>query len=298
MDLILSIGMAVFIGGILYYYLSLKQMQTHLYQRFQVWSEEMVRYPVEKRDQLKPFLFIIRPLSPLNSVIPFPGIRKIIARRLISANIPLTVNEFLTLKELSALGFVAGYFLMLGSWPKVNWMVALLVIGFLFPDLVLDNAIKKRRAEISRELPNVIDLLKLCVEAGMDFMLAVRRVVADYKPCAVTEELSYVIRQIQMGRSRTEALKQLAWRVDMPEVSSFVRALIQGHRMGTPIGEILKVQAEEIRLYRIMRAEEAAMKAPVKMLLPLLFFIMPVILIVVGGPILLEFIRGGVFKKF
>ena len=298
MELILPLTIAVFVGGVVYAYLYTRQRQTELQQRFKEWSEDIISYPIKGRDKLKPILYAIRPISVLNDLLPFAFIKRAISKQLITANLPITVNEFLALKELSAIVFVLSYFLIFTKWPGIELIGILLLVGFFFPDILLNDRIRKRKAEISRELPNVIDLLTLCVEAGMDFMLAVRRVVSDYKPCAVTEELAYVLRQIQMGRSRAEALKHFAWRVDMPEVSSFVRALIQGDRMGTPIGEILRVQAEEMRLYRIMKAEEAGMKAPIKMLLPLLFFIMPVILIVVAGPILLKFIRGGIFSGF
>jgi len=298
MELILPLTIAVFVGGVVYAYLYTRQRQTELQQRFKEWSEDIISYPIKGRDKLKPILYAIRPISVLNDLLPFAFIKRAISKQLITANLPITVNEFLALKELSAIVFVLSYFLIFTKWPGIELIGILLLVGFFFPDILLNDRIRKRKAEISRELPNVIDLLTLCVEAGMDFMLAVRRVVSDYKPCAVTEELAYVLRQIQMGRSRSEALKHFAWRVDMPEVSSFVRALIQGDRMGTPIGEILRVQAEEMRLYRIMKAEEAGMKAPIKMLLPLLFFIMPVILIVVAGPILLKFIRGGIFSGF
>ncbi len=298
MEFILALSIAAFVGGVVYAYLYMRQRDTELQRRFKKWSEDVVNYPVKGRDNLKVILYAIRPISALNDLLPLAFVKRAISRRLITANLPITVNEFLALKELSAVAFVLSYFLIFTKWPGIELIGILLLVGFFFPDMLLNDRIRKRKAEISRELPNVIDLLTLCVEAGMDFMLAVRRVVSDYKPCAVTEELAYVLRQIQMGRSRSEALKHFAWRVDMPEVSSFVRSLIQGDRMGTPIGEILRVQAEEMRLYRIMKAEEAGMKAPIKMLLPLLFFIMPVILIVVAGPILLKFIRGGIFSGF
>ena len=99
-----------------------------------------------------------------------------------------------------------------------------------------------------------------------------------------------------MGSARRDALKSLSLRVNSPEVISFARTLIQADRMGTPIGEALKMQAEEIRLRRFQRGEEMGLKAPIKLLFPLLFFILPVVLIIVAGPILIQFTRGGFIK--
>ena len=145
-----------------------------------------------------------------------------------------------------------------------------------------------------RDLPNLIDLLSICVSGGLDFMLAVSRVIRDMKVCDLTRELAEAQREIQMGATRRDALKNLAWRVDMAEVYSFVRTLIQADRMGTSIGDALKLQSEEIRMKRFHRGEAMALKAPIKLLFPLFMFILPVVLIIVAGPILLTFIRGNI----
>ncbi len=299
MEMLIAVFMAITIALVAHYYIYMRQVSTELRHRFQEWSEENVSVrSIRARNRLMPMLVFLRPIAKLNDIFPVTPFRRQISKKLITANLPLTVNEFLAIKEISGVAAVILYVLALGKIPTFEMGVLLFVIGFVVPDLFLDNYVAKRKREIAKDLPNVIDLLTLCVEAGMDFMLAVKRVVRDYKRCPVTEELMHVWRQIQMGRSRAEALKHLAWRVDMPEVSSFVRALIQGDKMGTPIGEILRIQAEEMRVYRIMRAEAAAMKAPIKMLLPLLIFIMPVILIVVAGPVILKFVRGEIFGGF
>ena len=289
----------VFVSTLMYAYLYSRRVDTEIRHRFERWSEEeTMRSLITTRGYWNVFLLILRPVANLNDILPLINFKRKISRRLITANIPLTVNEFMAIKEISLIFIPLLYYFLIGDITSIEFLIVLALGGFILPDIWLNRVIAKRKKEISRELPNVIDLLKLCVDAGMDFMLAVRRVVRDYKPCAVTEELSNVWRQIQMGRSRIEALRHMAWRVDMPEVSSFVRALIQGDKMGTPIGEILRVQAHEMRLYRIMKAEEAAMTAPIKMLFPLLFFILPVILIVVAGPVILKFMKGDVFGGF
>jgi len=169
-----------------------------------------------------------------------------------------------------------------------------IALGYFLPDIWLNNRIKKRQNAIRKELPNIIDLLNLCVSGGMDFMLAVSRVVRDLRPSDLTAELKEVSRQTQMGKTRKEALKNFALRIDSAEVHSFVRTLIQADRMGTPMAEALKLQSEELRVRRFQRGEAMALKAPIKLLIPLFLFILPVVLILVAGPILLEFTRTGI----
>jgi len=134
------------------------------------------------------------------------------------------------------------------------------------------------------------------VEAGLDFMLAVHKVAQEFKKCPLTDELLEVWRETRMGASRRDALQHLSRRVNIPELSSFVRTLLQADKMGSPMGEALKIQSEEILQRRFFQGEEAALKAPIKLLLPLFLFILPAVLIIVAGPILLQFMRGGMLK--
>jgi len=165
--------------------------------------------------------------------------------------------------------------------------------GFILPGMWLKQKVKKRQNQIAKELPSVIDLLNLCVGSGIDFMLAVQRVIRDYKPCFLRDELSALWRENSMGTPRKEALRNLSWRVNLPEMSSFVSTLIQADKMGTPISDALEIQAEQMRIKRFQRGEESALKAPIKLLIPLIFFILPVVAIIVAAPILLQFLKGG-----
>jgi tight adherence protein C len=176
------------------------------------------------------------------------------------------------------------------NFPKQNILLFSGIVGLAVPILWLRSTIRKRQFNMRRDLPNLIDLLNICVSGGLDFMLAVTRVNRDMKPCDLTMELSEVQRETQMGLTRKEALKNFAWRIDMPEVYSFVRTLVQADRMGTSIGEALKIQADELRVRRFQRGEAMALKAPVKLLFPLFAFILPVVLIIVAAPILLQFV--------
>ena len=142
----------------------------------------------------------------------------------------------------------------------------------------------------------VIDLLKLAVGAGLDFMLAINRLIKEFKMSPLVHELHIIWQQTQIGKTKKEALLNFSERVKVQEVSSLVRTLIQAERMGTPINEALRIQSEEIRIRRFQRGEELALKAPIKLLLPLIVFILPVVLVIVGGPILLQFMKGGFVK--
>lgn len=215
------------------------------------------------------------------------------ASRLVMAGSPVNLAEFIILKVLAmaVFGLLAGIL-----FPDVLTIAAAigLVFGFIVLEFWLSLRIKKRHSEIRRDLPAVIDLLNLCVDAGMDFMLAVQRVIREFKKCALIDELSGVWQETRIGASRRDALGHLSRRVGLPELSSFVRTLLQADRMGSPMGEALKIQAEEIRMRRYLQGEEMALKAPIKLLFPLFLFILPAVLVVVAGPIFLQFMRGGV----
>jgi tight adherence protein C len=217
-------------------------------------------------------------------------------RRLLRAGSPIGALEFFAFKLLSFL-FVptVGMMLFGGLFPRKDIMTIVLIgLGWLIPDFWLNHQIKKRQDKIRKDLPNVIDLLNLCVGAGLDFMMAVSRVIKDLKPSELTVELAEVYRQTQIGKSRRDALKNFAWRIDSPEAHSFVRTLVQADRMGTPMSEALKMQAEEMRSRRFQRGEAMALKAPIKLLFPLFFFILPVVLILVAGPVLLQFSKTNI----
>jgi len=215
--------------------------------------------------------------------------------RLISAGKPMNVSQFFAFKFLLVATLPVITFISLH--PKSPLLIIPLCIGYVIPELWLSSKVKKRQAAVLRDLPHIIDLLNICVGAGLDFMVAVNRVIQEFRPCVLVDELKILVQEIHMGSSRRDALKNLSRRINSPEVISFVRTLLQADRMGTPIGEALKMQAEEIRIRRFQKGEEMALKAPIKLLFPLLAFILPVVLIIVAGPILIQFTRGG-FMKF
>jgi len=148
------------------------------------------------------------------------------------------------------------------------------------------SAVTRRHRAIQRSMPFVIDLLTLAVEAGMDFMNALQRAVERRAMDPLTEELVHTIHEIQLGAPRREALRNLARRVNMPDMRSFSHALIQADELGVSIGAILRIQSDQMRQRRFDRAERLANEAPVKMLGPLMLFIFPAVFIVLLGPLL------------
>jgi tight adherence protein C len=124
--------------------------------------------------------------------------------------------------------------------------------------------------------------------------MAVKWVVDKSEPNPLVEELDLLLMETKVGKPRRQALQDMAKRMDLPEVYSFSRALIQAERLGTPVGAALNILSEEVRDSRFRRGERLALQAPIKMLFPLIFFIMPVVGIIVGGPVLLQFLEGGI----
>jgi tight adherence protein C len=204
----------------------------------------------------------------------------------------ITPIEFFNIKLFLMLALSVGSVVALG---KVDPMIILVAfgLGYYVPQIYLKKKLSKRKDSIVRVLPETIDLLGLCIEAGLDFSNAVRWVIEKTPMNPATEELAVVLEEIKWGKPRIQALKDMSRRLDIPEVSSFVQTIIQAERMGTPVAEAFTILSEDTRAQRFHRGERIALQAPIKILLPLIFCIMPVIGIVIGGPILLQFMQGG-----
>jgi tight adherence protein C len=178
-------------------------------------------------------------------------------------------------------------------------VLAFFAVGsYILPDFYLKRKIAKRKHLIARRLPETVDLLGLCIEAGLDFVNAVKWVIERTPHNPMTEELAFIIEEIKWGKPRIQALKDMSHRLELPEMTSFAQTIIQAERMGTPIVEAFAILSEDARAQRFRRGERIALQAPIKILLPLIFFIMPVIGIIVGGPILLTFMRGSIGTGF
>ena len=166
------------------------------------------------------------------------------------------------------------------------------VLFYLQPMLWLRSALKARHLSIMKSLPFVLDILTLSVEAGMDFISALQRNCQSRKLDPLNEELLRMTKEIQVGSSRREALKNMADRVKQPDLRSVAYALIQADELGVSIGAILRIQSEQLRSRRFDRAEKLAHEAPTKMLGPLMLCIFPAVFIILLGPVLSQAMKG------
>jgi tight adherence protein C len=169
--------------------------------------------------------------------------------------------------------------------PALGVVAAVLggLAGLYLPDLLLYNTAIKRQAKIQAALPDAMDMLTVCVEAGLAFDAAMARVARNTEG-PVADEFSRVLQEIQIGKSRTQALRSLAERTTVAELRAFVSAMVQAGELGIPIAEVMRVQAKEMRLRRRQRAEEKAQQVPVKILFPLIGCLFPALFALVIGP--------------
>ncbi|PKM82417.1 MAG: secretion system protein [Firmicutes bacterium HGW-Firmicutes-14] len=291
--LILSfLTVALVIYGI---YLALNQERFAVTQRMQEIAANLRRKKDLNDELSKPFFDrIIRPvLDKLGKNLgkAQPAKKKVDLHKKISmAGNPLnlTPNEFLVIQYGCTLGLPICFLLF--SLP-LNWDLTVVIlgmgvwaaVGFVLPDYYLKLKATNRREEIQDNLPDVLDLLTVSVEAGLGFDAALVKVVEKTRG-TVSQEFSRVLQEIKMGKPRRDALRDLGSRSGVDDLISFVGAVIQADQLGVSIGNVLRLQAEQMRQKRRQRAEEKAMKAPIKMLIPLILFIFPTIFIVVLGP--------------
>jgi tight adherence protein C len=185
-----------------------------------------------------------------------------------------------------ALGLVAGvlFGLMLGGFNKALFAAIVgTVAGFFLPDLAIYNIGSKRQDELRKSLPDVLDTLTICVEAGQGFDAALGQVARNGKGPMVGET-ARVLQEMRIGKSRVDAMRALGARTTVEELKGFSSAVIQASELGVPVGKVLREQAKEMRVKRRQRAEEAAQKVPIKILFPTLFLLFPALFIVIIGP--------------
>jgi tight adherence protein C len=167
-------------------------------------------------------------------------------------------------------------------------------LGFyLLPTLWLSSQIRRRQTEIVKALPDALDLLTISVEAGLGFDAALSK-VAEKWDNELSLAFNRVIQEIRVGKLRREALRDMAENMDVPDVTSFVAAIIQADQLGVSISKVLRIQSEQMRIRRRQRAEEKAHQAPVKMLFPMVFLIFPALFIILLGPAVLVVMNSGV----
>lgn len=160
------------------------------------------------------------------------------------------------------------------------------VIGFYLPQLLLQSKINSRQDAVRKALPDALDLLTICVQAGLGFDAAMSKVSEKWEN-ELADEFAMVLREIQLGKLRREALRNMGDRVGIAEVTSFVAAIVQSEKLGVSMSRVLRIQSDQMRVKRRQMAEEAAQKAPVKMLFPMALLIFPSLLIILLGPAIL-----------
>jgi tight adherence protein C len=208
----------------------------------------------------------------------------------------MSAAQFLALCLVSLLGFALLTATVLAAAGLFNWTALLLLaaLGFVYPRLWLKEALKKRRKLIIKALPTYLDFMVMSVEAGLNMAGAISQAVAKGPAGPLKSEFAFVLRDLRAGLTRAEALRRMEERLRLPQISSFVSAVIQAERMGASLGATFRAQAEQRRAERFQRAEQLAMEAPVKLIFPLVAFIFPVTFLVLIFPIAMKFLQSGV----
>ncbi len=233
-------------------------------------------------------------LAPINRWLPTGWYSRYMRSRLEAGAVRVAPIHFFVMQEIGALTGLFVYLVTLG-WThlRLGWLVFFCFAGFFVPYLWLSSRIQKRRLSLSRDLPEIVDLLSLCVDAGIEFLGSLGRVVKEYRSCPATEELGTVLQEVRIGKRRRDALRAFATRVQVAEASAFARTLIQADRIGTGTADALRILSDDMRSARYHSAERFAQQAPLKMLMPLVLS-MAAALIIVAAPILVQFLQGGI----
>ena len=214
----------------------------------------------------------------------------------------IDASTFLATRFVGAAIF-GGLLLLISTLPSVNWPFARIVLvviiftalGIFFPQLWLQSRINGRQNEVRKAMPDALDLLTICVEAGLGFDAAMSKVAEKWE-----NELSIMfgrcIREVQLGKTQREALRDMADRIGLPELTSFVAAVIQSQILGVSLAKVLRIQSDQMRVKRRQFAEELAHKAPVKMIIPMALLTFPSIMIILMAPAAFQI--AGAFGPF
>jgi tight adherence protein C len=214
----------------------------------------------------------------------------------------IDASTFLATRFVGAALF-GGLLLMISNLPTVSWPFGRIVLvvgifttlGFFFPQMWLSSRITRRQNEVRKAMPDALDLLTICVEAGLGFEAAMSKVAEKWE-----NELSILfglcIREVQLGKTQREALRDMESRVGLPELTSFVAAVIQSQALGVSLAKVLRIQSDQMRMKRRQRAEEEAHKAPVKMIIPMALLTFPSIMIILMAPAAFQI--AGAFGPF
>lgn len=226
------------------------------------------------------------------------GIRNKYRQKIANAGLTkdMSPEEFVALKFFMIIGgpfaFLAVRWIMEESW-SLSITPIMGIVGYFYPDVWISGMIKKRTDEVIRAMPFIVDMLALSVEAGLDFMAAIQRVIEKAPRSPLVDEFETLIKETKIGSSRAEGLRQLGWRVNVIEINSFCATLIAADSVGASIGPLLKQLSSDLRVKRSSRAEQLGATAATKILIPMIFFILPAVLVAIFAPMLLKMMTGG-----
>jgi len=233
----------------------------------------------------KPLIFLSKPLVPRFKYLTRLKEQTEIMR------IGMDVYMLMALKLL--LGLILGALVYMFFNKMSIWYAPMaLIIGFFLPDYMMVRKIRAKKEAIIRCFPETVDLLHMCINAGADLISAIKWVIEKSGMNPFIEQLGIVLSEVQVGKPRVEALKDMARRLRIGDVSSFSRVIVQAERMGTPVEEAFKNLSDDTRNRRFQHGERYAIKASLKILFPLIFCILPAIMIIVAGPIIIKFSQG------
>lgn len=216
---------------------------------------------------------------------------------LVTAGDRVSLAQFLSMALMSAAGSAAVTFAAVtviargaSGAPLLVTLPVFSFIGLMLPFGLLRRAATARQRAIWKSMPSSLDLLTTCVEAGLSLDFALQRVAERYRG-PLSDEITRALREMGLGKPRREALLDMTLRINIPDVTTFINSLLQAETLGTSVGQVLRVQAAQMRLKRRQQAERTAHEAPVKMVVPLVFFLMPSLFIVTIGPVVLNVIK-------
>ncbi|MCP3968191.1 MAG: type II secretion system F family protein [Lentisphaerae bacterium] len=247
----------------------------------------------EMKKSLPVMLRLVMPLAPnvrfISRMKFIKNTSKKTAEQLLMAGYSYTVSaeDFISGRILLViLGIIFWVLVTIQGRPIIGLVV--LMAFYLYPGAWLKKTVQRRHNNIMRALPNVLDLLTLSVEAGKDFLTSLRDILGRRKIDALGEELHRTFREIQLGKKRSQALREMSLRVRQPDLTSVLNAIVQAEELGVSIGQLLRIQGDTLRNKRFSRAEKLANEAPVKILGPVVIFIFPSVLIILMVPILMQ----------
>lgn len=250
-------------------------------------------FPADLSKQLPVLLKLVLPFT--GSLVPllrhpaFQETERKTANQLMMAGYDQTISSerFLAAKLLLALlGAIILILCMVAGKPLYGLL--LLAMLYIYPNAWLRNMVNKRHSSIMRALPNLLDLLTLSVEAGKDFLSALKDILAKRPMDALGEEFTRALQEIRLGKKRQTALRDMANRTQQPDLTAVLHSIVQADELGISIGGLLRIQSDQLRNKRFSRAEKLAGEAPVKLLMPVVLFIFPAVFLLLLGPVILQ----------